>query len=361
MEKHFDFMSAGKSIMQSVIKTFWDQERRLAREELADPPESETAFIWPFCCFIEMLSEYDCMDQSVEPLYTTALEPIEKYKQYRKDGMEVYAALYGGYEDAYYDDNGWVVKTFLRAYDIFQDKKWLLKAANTIEYCYSGWDDRLGGGVYWRERDKLYKCLCSNAPLGLFSLDLYGATKDQKYFDWAMKLYRWSKKSFWEADGVYLDGIFTDGKMDRTKYPYNTAFMIRLETALYQITGNPTFLLNAEYSAHASFPFFCSPGQDGKLKLKRLDRPWFYMCLLEAYMELYRVSEDKEKLRQYIDFIAGQTARAYRTCRNTQGFISPDWWLEGGPAPEDIQIRDQSGMARMMFLLSNFYEMNDTQ
>ena len=356
MNSNINFMKYGESILQSVLKHFWDSKKQYAKEELADPPESETAFLWPYSAFIEMIYEYYKVEPSEKNFYITTLEVIEKYRQTRDDGLDAYTAAYGGYEDAYYDDNAWIVNTFIIAHKTLGGSEWLEKAKKTMEYCYSGWDSKLGGGVYWRECDKLCKCLCSNAPLALFSLDLYKETSDEKYLNWALKLYKWSKKNFWESNGIYPDSVNLDGEIDRTKYPYNTAFMIRLELALYKITGNPTYLLNAEFSGHASFPCFCSPGEDGKLKLKEGDRPWFYMCLLETYMELYRISEDKGKYLGYIDSMANEVERAYRTCQNEDGFVSPDWWTEGGPAPENIQIRDQSAISKIMFLLAAFYK-----
>ena len=349
----------GESLMSSVIRTFWNPEGKFAREELADPPESETAFLWPFCCFIEMLSEYYKIDPSIKSLYITALDTIEKYRQTRDDDLTAYAALYGGYEDPYYDDNGWVVKVFLTAYKLLGEQKWLDKASDTVRYGYSGWDEKTGGGIYWRESDKLFKCLCSNAPLALLSIELYEKTSDKQYMEWTQKLYSWSKKNFWETDGIYIDGIFTDGKIDNTKYPYNTAFMMRLELELYKLTKEHTYLDSVEKSADSSYLYFLSPDEEGKLKLT--DRPWFYMCLLEAYMELYKVSSHKVLLKSYIDWVVSEVIRAYQTCRNKDGFVSPDWWTEGGPAPENIQIRDQSAIARTMFLLAKFYNTNTKQ
>ena len=342
--------------MHSILEHFWNNRKCFAKEELADPPESETAFLWPYSAFIEMICESYKINPSEKELYITNLEVIEKYKQTREDGLTAYTAAYGGYEDAYYDDNGWIVKTFIRAYKTLGSGKWLNKAKATIEYCYSGWDWNLGGGVYWRESDKQFKCLCSNAPLALFSLELYKITKNKLYYTRAWKTYKWAKKKFCDTDGLYLDGMFLDRKLDRTKYPYNTAFMIQLELALYEFTNDEKYLKSAEFSGHASFPYFCSPGADGKLKLKEFDRPWFYMCLLETYMKLYIISKDKEKHLGYIDFLANEVVRAYNTCRNEDGFVSPDWWTAGGPAPENIQIRDQSAIAKIMFLLAAFYK-----
>lgn len=353
--RNFDYKTAGQSIMWAVMAFFWDGAGRRAKEELAQPPVSETAFLWPYCCFVEMLSEACKAGLPEKVPYTAALEALEKYRQPRKDGLTAYAALYGGYEDAYYDDNGWVVKAFLTAYEIFGDKKWLDKAAETIQYCYSGWDEKLGGGVYWRESDKQFKCLCSNAPLALFSLELYQATARREYLEWTNRLYRWAKRNFWEADGVYSDGLFLDGEKDRKLFPYNTAFMMRLELALFEQTGNPTLLLNAAYSGRGAFSRFCTRDPDGRLKLEPFNRPWFYTCLLEAYIELYRAAKDKAAIRRYIDYLAGEAVRAYTDCRGPEGFVSPDWQTAGGPARENIQLRDQAGLARFLFLLDAFY------
>lgn len=43
------------------------------------------------------------------------------------------------------------------------------------------------------------------------------------------------------TDYLYFDNIFLDGKIDRSKYAYNSGQMMQSATLLYQFTGYRSF------------------------------------------------------------------------------------------------------------------------
>ena len=60
----------------------------------------------------------------------------------------------GNGDDKYYDDNAWLVITFLEAYETDQDPRYLTRADATLKFVLSGWDEECGGGIWWHQRHK---------------------------------------------------------------------------------------------------------------------------------------------------------------------------------------------------------------
>ena len=52
----------------------------------------------------------------------------------------------GNGNDKYYDDNAWLVITFLEAYETTRDPRYLTRADETLKFVLSGWDEKGGGG-----------------------------------------------------------------------------------------------------------------------------------------------------------------------------------------------------------------------
>ena len=79
-------------------------------------------------------------------------------------GRTAYSVYPDSGNDRFYDDNDWLAIDFCDLYALTKNKKYLEKAQPLYNYIYSGWDDVLGGGIYWCEQKKTSKNTCSNAP-----------------------------------------------------------------------------------------------------------------------------------------------------------------------------------------------------
>ena len=66
--------------------------------------------------------------------------------------------------DRYYDDNAWLAIALLEASEIQNDFAFQKRAQATVDFVLSGTDSKLGGGIYWREKEKKSKNTCVNAP-----------------------------------------------------------------------------------------------------------------------------------------------------------------------------------------------------
>ena len=64
-------------------------------------------------------------------------------------GFNAYCSGPGG-TDKYYDDNAWLAISFAEAYKNTKDPIFLRRALVTQKFVLSGWDETLGGGIFWK-------------------------------------------------------------------------------------------------------------------------------------------------------------------------------------------------------------------
>lgn len=155
--------------------------------------------------------------------------------------------------DRYYDDNAWMVLALVDAAKILDDPAVLKLAEEALTYVLSGEDEHLGGGIYWRETERKSKNACSNGPAAAACLAVFAETKDPKLLDKAITLYEWTKTHLQDPnDHLLWDSMSLQGKVDKTKWSYNTALMIRTAAELARITGEARFRDEAEQMAASS-------------------------------------------------------------------------------------------------------------
>ena len=155
--------------------------------------------------------------------------------------------------DRYYDDNAWMALALTESSQVLNDAKILKHARRALEFVLSGQDDRLGGGIYWREEKKQSKNTCANAPAVAACLALYRLTGEHALLESARSLYSWTKANLQDpSDDLFWDSVSLSGKIGRTKWSYNTALMIRSAAELGEITGEHSYTADAERMAVAS-------------------------------------------------------------------------------------------------------------
>ena len=162
--------------------------------------------------------------------------------------------------DRYYDDNAWMVMALVETYELTHDPRALELAEKSLVYCLSGLDDKLGGGIYWKETDKASKNTCSNGPTAAACLALYKHTKDPKLIKTAEEIYAWTKKTLQDPDSkLYWDNINLDGKVEKTTWSYNSALMLRAARGLAQTTGKAEYKKDTEELQAASMKKWLKP------------------------------------------------------------------------------------------------------
>ncbi|MDX2065275.1 MAG: glycoside hydrolase family 76 protein [Fimbriimonadaceae bacterium] len=130
--------------------------------------------------------------------------------------------------DRYYDDNAWMVMALVETYEVTRETRFLDRAEASLRYVLSGEDDVLDGGIYWRESDKASKNTCSNAPAAAACLAVAKYRNAAALRAKATALYAWCRTKLRDpSDGLYWDSIDRAGRVETTKWSYNSALMLR--------------------------------------------------------------------------------------------------------------------------------------
>ncbi len=320
---------------------------------------TQPAFLWPYTAYLNALAasvRFRSKDPSARRRYASALKGLMDYDTNRETpDQSSFAAGYGGAGDVYYDDNMWVILILLEAYEITEEPACLELSQQTAAFCYMGWDDRLGGGVYWCESNKATKNTCSNAPLALASARLYQFTGRASYLRWAEQIYAWTRSHLRDpADGLYYDHLTLDGILIDGKYACNAGCMLLAALELYESTGKEGYLADARELAAASDAYFFTRQEEGfgfSQAAPDAEEPWFYVWLLEG---LARLSENDRTAPTYIEHVKQAVWRGW-TARDAQGRPIPVFKpADGGPS-----LIDACGMAQVFMLLDAWYDLRN--
>ena len=251
----------------------------------------------------------------------------------------------GGYDvlphpegsDRYYDDNAWIVLGMLETFEQTRSSKHLQKAKQIQDFVMSGEDPRLGGGIYWRENELLSKNTCSNAPAMVGALRLYEATHDRQYLEAGERLYAWTCKHLQDEDGLFWDNINLQGNIDRRKYSYNSALMIRANCALYRITEEQRYLDEAKRMAQAAEQQWVN-AETGAMN----DGGRFAHLLLDAFLELYKTTGDSH----WLDVPLRAVTYVHDQLRDERGHYPGHWGRKPRRTASRIELIDQASVAR---------------
>jgi hypothetical protein len=247
--------------------------------------------------------------------------------------------------DRFYDDNVWIALDYLEAYRLTGNSEYLERSKLLWEFIISGWDDKAGGGIYWNEQRKLSRNTCSNAPAAVLAFKLFETTDDHEFFERGQDIYFWTKETLQDkTDYLYFDNIDLDGKVDKRKYAYNSGQMMQAAAMLYKITGEKSFLEEAEKIGISGIFYFTEDFQtaDGKSfrLFKRTDN-WFIAVMMRGYTELYNITNDPEFLLIFKD----NMDHLWENVRDENGLFSKDW---SGKVDDQYKwLLDQASLVEM--------------
>jgi hypothetical protein len=229
--------------------------------------------------------------------------------------------------DRYYDDNAWVALDLIETWKILGERKYLDWAEKTVAFILTGEDDKLGGGLYWRENEKKSKNTCANAPSALACLKLYQATGKKEYLDVGRRLYGWTREHLQDpATKLYWDHVALSGKVDKTTWSYNTALMMKSARLLGRLDANARI---GPDSTEAAKRRWLTPDK-GLIK----DDMAFAHLLFEAFLDRDFDSPGP--------FLEGLHARA----RDTNGHYGKRWDDVAASPRTQWRLIDQASAAR---------------
>jgi len=293
------------------------------------------SYLWPY---VGLVSGAATLTQAGYNVDLTALS--DNYQKYYRTGAN--GNNIGGYGSStngttgggtrFYDDNSIVGISLMEAYNITKEQRFLDRSAQIVKFLESGFDNLLGGAIWWNEDEKNIagngnsnKPACSNGYATLFLLEYYAAcppAEKASVLAFAKTEYAWLKANLRDpGDKCYWNDINTAGVANKTKWTYNTGVMIQNGVRLYRITGDQTYLDDAVESAQGSYDFFVRSRNNLTLAFPEND-PWFNTKLLRGYIDLAPLYKNADNYIQvYYKFINN----GYDKARTANRFFYEDW------------------------------------
>lgn len=243
--------------------------------------------------------------------------------------------------DRYYDDNAWVVIALADGAKITGQKDYTRLAERANTFVFSGEDTVLGGGIYWRESDKASKNTCSNGPSAFGALRLYDRTKNPRYLADARRIYEWTRANLQDSDGLFWDNVNRDGKIERTKWSYNTALMLRTACALHRITGDAPFRTQAAQMAEAGARYWGRVTTGGVADGSQFAHLW-----TESLLDYGSVSGEA----RWSKAVARALTFLHTQVRDKSGFYGSHWDRPVRTVLAKPTLRDQASAARALLV-----------
>lgn len=237
-----------------------------------------------------------------------------------------------GSGDSFFDDNIWVARNYLRAYEILGDQWYLEEAIRVNNWVLSGWNNELGG-IVWSEvgltdsanEQHLERGLSANACGIMVNATLSQLVEDPEakafYLGWAEKFYDFCKKmqntptsyDYWNGIHTIIEnGVRKDGDVNRVHFSYNSGSMILANLALYDCTEDQAkkdaYMDDALKTSAAAKKTFCVLDSAAK-KMYYQGDPWFAAILCEAYYQLRQYNE--KVANRYLETFSDNVALAY--------------------------------------------------
>ena len=277
---------------------------------------------------------------------------IENFKYYRQSNPSADAVKYhsargarvgGGSGDCFFDDNIWVARNYLRAYEILGDAWYLEEAVRVYNWVLSGWNDTLGG-IVWSERglldsadeQHLERGLSANACAIMVSGELAALAENEAdkafYLAWAERFYTFCKRmqntpqsyDYWNGiHTVIVGGERKDGAINKVHYSYNSGSMILADLVMYRLCEDgeqkDAYLQDAIKTVASAKKTFYRYDPQAKCWYYTGD-PWFAAILCEAYYELFLL--DASLGADYMETFSGNVKAAYQN-RDTASGLCP--------------------------------------
>lgn len=289
------YQAKAAEVTAHIQKNFWLKKRDLYS---IDAGNKEPDHLWGAGVMFSALVGAARHDPHYKPVMRKFFQGLDAYwdDKVKIPGYEP-SPTSGNGNDKYYDDNAWMVITYLEAYELTGESRYLKRAGETLDFVMSGWDDEAGGGIWWHERHMDgSKNTCSNAPaaVGCFRISKFlPAPAAKKRIEEGGKIVKWTTANLRAANGLFADNIkVATGKINRGQLTYNSALMLRAYLCLFSLTGQDVYLNEAVQMGKAADALLGS-----KTGAYRDSIKWSHL-MVEADLELYRQTKDESLLQR---------------------------------------------------------------
>ncbi|GAA1487653.1 glycoside hydrolase family 76 protein [Brachybacterium sacelli] len=163
--------------------------------------------------------------------------------------------LYGNFTSRAIDDSGWWALTWITAYDLTGDQKYLDMAVTIGDFMNDFWDPSTCGGGIWWDEERTYKNAVTNGQWIRLTAELHNRIPgDTAWLERSQVAWDW----YTTSGMVNEDGLLNDGLTDACEnngdrvYTYNQGLAIGAALELWRATGDPHLLDKARYFADAA-------------------------------------------------------------------------------------------------------------
>lgn len=349
------YSQAGMELVKKAIKDYYDR----ASHTVHGQPGSGTAAVWGAASFLEALSEAyhtDPTDAGIYRIYVDILDhAMTAYKVNGKIttptgtySVSYYNATRGSSGDYYYDDDAWICLQYLNAYTLLGEEGYLRRAEEMLEFFWTGWDDVMGGGIYW---DKSFgsKNICADGPIAIAYLSAYEMTGKTEYLEKGKLIYEWCRAVMLQ-NNLYCDSINTSsGSINTWKAAYNQGTMLGVGSLLYRITGESRYLTEtrATYNATVSHMFRIS-GDNVSMNGNPIFKAWCIGWLERGFLLFESI--DPNGVTKGTDCTAKVLDKTLAT-KNNSGYYDP-YFCTGDWSSESVtDVLQPSGVACTLLLV----------
>jgi predicted alpha-1,6-mannanase (GH76 family) len=267
------FAVEGERLTGVMMTTFWDKNSRMFRapqlssETVAsDAAHDRGETLWPSLLGMHALIE----GEKAHPgRYTAQIATVfDGLEQYYSETLKAYTSWiqFPGNNDAYYDDNSWVVIIFAEAAlacrksDLQRSKQYLERAEAVLDgYIVKGYDSsNKPGGMPWgidmTKANTSDRGTSSTAGAALAALMMARAGVNVEFnTQFGHEVLTWLMTHLLDKNGLVMDALTPPNwEVRRVKWTYNTGAPMRAFVEHYELTQSPDSLRMAENLARAA-------------------------------------------------------------------------------------------------------------
>ncbi|MFC7490408.1 MULTISPECIES: GH92 family glycosyl hydrolase [unclassified Knoellia] len=162
--------------------------------------------------------------------------------------------LLGNFTSRAIDDSEWWALTWLQAYDLTKDRKYLDMAVTIGNYVQGYWDTTCGGGVWW-DAEKTYKNAVTTGLYVRLTAELHNRIAgDTVWLERSQAGWKWLMGSgMVNADGLVNDGLTgACANNGGTVWSYNQGLFIGAGLELWRATGDAQVLATSRRLADSA-------------------------------------------------------------------------------------------------------------
>ena len=256
----------------------------------------------------------------------------------------------------FYDDMEWMALALLRACDLSASVKrqYWSQVVTLFDDIIGGWSDVDGGGLHWNKNktgDGRYKTSCSNGPAMILAARLYQQTGEQRYLDWALRIYEYMYTHNRFPDGVVKDHATLEDH--EVTFSYNQGTWVGGLLELYKITGEEHYRTTAtELLDLLLFGKWYSPkGIMNERQNYNQDDGGMFKGIFVRYLTQWLLSGhlDSERQYRYTKWLLEQARAAELSAIDKTWFIINPYWTHQYNLTNDVHdtSRQQTGMMLM--------------